>query len=134
MVEAIARRRDGYTHDVEIDGHHTLVFDEPREAGGTDQGPSPTRTLAAALAACTAITTEMYAERKGWDLGALEVRVEMEYGPSSVPSAFVVALRLPHSLSPEQVERLRVIAGKCPIHRALSHEREVTVTDRVELV
>ena len=134
MIEAIARRREGYTHDVEIDGHHTLVFDEPREAGGADQGPSPTRTLAAALAACTAITTEMYAERKGWDVGDLEVRVEMEYGPSSVPSAFSVALRLPSSLSEEQVERLLAIAGKCPVHRALSHEREVTVTDRVELV
>ncbi|MGH2974770.1 MAG: OsmC family protein [Solirubrobacterales bacterium] len=134
MVEAIARRREGYTHDVEIDGHHTLVFDEPREAGGADQGPSPTRTLAAALAACTAITTEMYAERKGWDVGELEVRVEMQYGPSSVPSAFSITLRLPGSLSEEQVERLLTIAGKCPVHRALSHEREVTVTDRVELV
>jgi putative redox protein len=134
MVEAIARRRDGYTHDVQIDGHHTLVFDEPREAGGADQGPSPTRTLAAALAACTAITAEMYAGRKGWDVGPLEVRVEMEYGQAGVPSTFAVALRLPRSLSAEQAERLRVIAGKCPVHRALSHEREVTVTDRVELV
>ncbi len=134
MVEAVARRREGYTHDVEIDGRHTLVFDEPREAGGADQGPSPTRTLAAALAACTAITTEMYADRKGWDLGAVEVRVEMTYGSSSVPSAFAVALRLPRSLSAEQAERLRVIAGKCPVHRALASDREVTVTDRVELV
>jgi putative redox protein len=134
MVEAIARRRSGYSHDVEIDGHHTLVIDEPREAGGADQGPSPTRTVAAALAACTAITTEMYAERKGWDLGQFEVRVEMEYGPSSVPSSFQVALRLPRELSEEQVERLVAIAGKCPVHRTLSHEREVTVTDRVELV
>ena len=45
------------------------MIDEPEEAGGADQGPSPTRTLAAALAACTAITIEMYAERKGWDAG-----------------------------------------------------------------
>ncbi len=132
MVEAIARRRDGYTHDVEIDGHHTLVFDEPSEAGGADQGPSPTRTLAAALAACTAITIEMYAVRKGWDVGALEVRVEMSYGQSGVPSAFAVTLRLPGSLSDEQIGRLRVIAGKCPVHRVLSGEREVTLTDRVE--
>jgi putative redox protein len=133
MVEAIARRRDGYTHDVEIDGHHTLVFDEPREAGGADRGPSPTRTLAASLAACTAITAEMYADRKGWDVGALEVRVEMEYGQSGVPSTFAVALRLPRSLSAEQAERLLVIAGKCPVHRALTGHK-VTVTDRVELV
>ena len=80
MVRATARRRQGYTHDVEIQGGHRLVIDEPEESGGANQGPSPTRTLAGTLAACTAITMEMYADRKGWDVGELEVEVEMEYG------------------------------------------------------
>ena len=133
MVRATARRRQGYTHDVEVSGHR-LVIDEPEASGGANEGPSPTRIVAAALAACTAITTEMYADRKGWDVGELEVDVEMEYGESSVPRSFVVTLQLPKGLDSEQVERLKVIAGKCPVHRLLSHEREVTVTDRVELV
>ena len=133
MVEARARRRQGFTYDVEVAGHG-LVFDEPAEAGGADLGPSPTRSLAAALAACTAITVEMYAKRKGWDVGDLEVRVEMEYGEASVPNAFGVELRFPSELSSEQIDRLRVIASKCPVHRALRGEREVTITDRVELV
>jgi putative redox protein len=110
------------------------VIDEPEEAGGANQGPSPTRTLAAALAACTAITIEMYAGRKGWDLGEVEVEVEMEYGAPSVPRSFVVILRLPGRLTEEQIERLKVIAGKCPVHRALSHESEVSIEERVELV
>lgn len=131
MIRVTARRREGYAHDVEIEGVHTMVLDEPEEAGGSDLGPSPTRALAAALAGCTAITVEMYADRKGWDVGALEVDVEMEYGKPSVPRAFVVTLRLPGGLNEEQLERLRLIAGKCPVHRALSHETEVTVTDRV---
>jgi len=134
MVKAIARRRQGYTHDVEIQGGHRLVIDEPVESGGANQGPSPTRTLAAALAACTAITIEMYAGRKGWDLDEVEVEVEMEYGESAVPNSFAVTLRLPEGLSPEQAERLKVIAGKCPVHRALRHESEVSIEDRVELV
>jgi putative redox protein len=133
MVTATARRRQGYTHDVELNGH-SMVFDEPESAGGTDQGPSPTRTLAAALAACTAITLEMYADRKGWDLGDLEVEAEMEFGRSSAPESFVVTLRLPEELSEEQRGRLRVIAGKCPVHRALSSEIEISIEDRVELV
>jgi putative redox protein len=134
MVRATARRRQGYTHDVEIQGGHRLVIDEPEESGGANQGPSPTRTLAGTLAACTAITMEMYADRKGWDVGELEVEVEMEYAQSSVPRSFVVILRLPTALTEDQVERLKAIAGKCPVHRALRHDTEVSIEDRVELV
>ena len=134
MPKATARRRGGYTHDVEIEGGHRLVIDEPEAAGGADEGPSPTRMLAAALAACTAITMEMYGDRKGWDLGQVEVQVDMEYGDASSPRSFEVTLRLPRSLSDEQLERLKVIAGKCPVHRALSHETDVSIEDRVEPV
>jgi putative redox protein len=133
MVHATARRREGYVHEVDVDGHE-LVFDEPESAGGTDLGPSPTRMVAAALAACTAITMEMYADRKGWEVPDVEVEVEMEYGRASLPQSFAVTLRLPKELSEEQQERLKVIAGKCPVHRALSNETEVSIEDRVELV
>ena len=132
MARALATRSTGYEHEVVIDDRHRLVVDEPESSGGHDAGPSPTRVLAASLAACTAVTVEMYAARKEWEVGELAVEVEMEYeGP--VPSEFTVTLRLPGSLSSEQVDRLGVIAGKCPVHRLLSHEREVTITDRVEL-
>jgi putative redox protein len=131
-MRAVARRRDGYTHDVEIEGGHSIVIDEPAADGGNDLGSSPTRLLAASLAACTAITMEMYADRKGMDLGELEVVVDMEYGEKSKPRSFEVILRLPSSLSDEQVEKLRVIAGKCPVQRVL--EGGVEVTERVERV
>ncbi len=124
----IARRREGFTHDVEIEGGHTIVVDEPADAGGADEGASPTRLLAASLAACTAITVEMYADRKGWDLGALEVEVETTYeGP--VPTNFEVTLRPTSELSDEQMEKLRVIAGKCPVHKALSGDTTVTILE-----
>lgn len=133
MVKATARRRQGFTHDVEIQGGHRLVIDEPEVAGGANEGPSPTRTVAAALAACTAITIEMYADRKGWEVGDLQVEVDMEYGDHSVPRSFAVTIHLPGDLSEEQSERIRAIAAKCPVHRLLSHDREVSITDRVEL-
>ena len=135
-MRAVARRRAGYTHDVEIEGGHTLVLDEPEDVGGADEGPSPTRLLAASLAACTAITVEMYADRKDWDVGNLEAIVDMEYGKASQPESFTVTLRIPDAqgLSSEQCERLRIIAGKCPVHRALAHETEVRITDRIEIV
>jgi putative redox protein len=126
---AVARRRSGYTHDV-IVRHHSLVVDETVQDGGDDRGASPTEMLAVALASCTAITVEMYADRKGWELDTLEVEVEIDYEGAS-PRAFTVTLRCPTTLDQDQLDRLVVIAGKCPVHRLLSHETEVTVTDRV---
>jgi putative redox protein len=129
-VKVVARRREGYTHDVEIEGGHTLVLDEPVADGGANEGPSPTRTLAAALAACTAITAEMYGNRKGWELGALEVEVDIEYdGPT--PSAFDVTLRCAADLDDEQLDRLLRVAGKCPVHRLLAQQTTVKITDHV---
>jgi putative redox protein len=132
MATAQARRRQGFTHDVEVAGH-SLVIDEPEGSGGADEGPSPTRTVAAALAACTAITIEMYADRKGWELGDVEVDVDMTYdGP--VPSSFEVTLKLECDLDDDQLERLRVIAGKCPVHRILASQTKVSIEDRIERV
>ncbi len=129
----VARRREGYAHDVEIEGGHSLLIDEPSSSGGTDLGPSPTRVLAASLASCTAITMEMYAQRKEWPLEDVEVRVQTQYeGP--VPTRFDVTLRLPKELSEDQQERLKKIAARCPVHKALRSETEVSIIDRVELV
>jgi putative redox protein len=133
VPRVVVRRREGYTHDVEVDGH-TLVADEPESEGGANLGPSPTRLLAAALASCTAITVELYANRKGWDIGAVEVVVDMEYGEPSIPKSFLVTVKLPKALTEEQQQRLGVIAGRCPVHRVLSRDVEVEVEDRIELV
>ena len=129
----VARRRAGFAHEVEIEGGHTIVVDEPLAAGGTDTGPSPTRLVAAGLAACVAVTMEMYADRKGWDIGAVEVGVDVDYEGFS-PRSFAVTLRLPASLSEEQRERLTAIARKCPVHQVLAGETQVTISDRVEAI
>jgi putative redox protein len=130
-VKVVARRREGYAHDVEIEGGHTLRIDEPTAAGGTDTGPSPTRLVAAGLASCIAITMEMYAERKGWDVGQVEVEVDVTYR-DHVPLSFTVTLRLPSELSDEQRKCLLVIASKCPIHKLIAGETEVTIADKIE--
>jgi putative redox protein len=130
-VRIVARRVEGYSHDVEIEGGHELRVDEPTAAGGADTGPSPTRLLGASLASCIAITVEMYAQHKGWDVGAVEVDVEVGYeGP--VPTNFEVGLKLPAELDSEQRRRLLVIATKCPVHKVLAGEAHVNVTERLE--
>ena len=79
MVKVTARRTnpDSLTHEVEL-GAHRITVDEPTDLGGDDAGPSPQQLLGASLAACTAITVEMYAARKEWDIGAVEVQCEYE--------------------------------------------------------
>ena len=130
-MRVVARRAEGFAHDVEIEGGHAVRVDEPAAAGGGGSGPSPTRLLAASLASCIAITVEMYAERKGRDVGRVEVDVEVGYdGP--VPSSFEVGLRLPAELDEEQSRRLLTIATKCPVHKALAGETHVNVTERPE--
>ena len=130
-MRVVARRAEGFAHDVEIEGGHTLRVDEPAEAGGADSGPSPTRMLGASLAGCIAITVEMYAERKGWDVGKVEVDVEVSYD-GHVPNSFEVGLKLPADLDEEQRRRLLVIATKCPVHKVLSGEAHVSVSERLE--
>ena len=129
-MRAIARRTRNFTHDVEVRDHH-LVADEPADAGGDDHGPSPQELLAASLASCTAITMEMYARRKGWNVDGLEVDCDYTPAERGSPTRFELAMRMPAHLSDEQVERLRVIAAKCPVHRTL--EGEVLFDERVEL-
>ena len=130
-MRVVARRVDGYAHDIEIEGGHTLRVDEPRDAGGTDSGPAPTRLVAASLASCVAVTVEMYAERKGWEVGNIEVDVDVEYD-GVAPLSFAISLRLPAGITDEQRERLLAIAAKCPVHKVLAGETPVSVSDRVE--
>jgi putative redox protein len=128
---ALARRRKGYEHELEI-REHRLIADELEEAGGGDQGPSPTELLAGALASCTAITIEMYADRKEWDLGAVEVVADFTRGTADTPPQAKVDIRIPVKLTDEQRERILKIAHKCPVHRALLGS-DVEIDDSLEL-
>ena len=131
-MKAVARRENGrFTHSVEV-GEHELTADEPERNGGDDNGPSPQELLAASLASCTAITMEMYAKRKGWEIGEVAVEVDYEPAQRGSPTKFAMEVRLPKELPEEQREKLMQIAAKCPVHRTL--EGEVMFEERVELV
>jgi putative redox protein len=130
-MKATATRSGTFRQTVRI-RDHSLTVDEPADQGGEDTGPSPQELLAASLASCTAITMEMYAQRKGWDVGDVEVACDYTPAERGCPTRFNLVLRFPDSLSDETVERLRVIAAKCPVHRTL--DGEVMFEERVERV
>jgi putative redox protein len=130
-MKATSRRVDGrLEQEVEV-RKHRLTADEPKDHGGRDSGPSPQELLAASLASCTAITMEMYAQRKGWDVGEIEVDVDYEPAQRGSPTRFKLNVEFPKELPEEQRERLMQIGAKCPVHRAL--EGEVMFEESVEL-
>jgi uncharacterized OsmC-like protein len=73
----VARTGDSLRTEL-VAGGHQLVADEPKSLGGTDTGPTPYDYLLAALGGCTAMTLRMYADRKGWPLESVTVRLSQE--------------------------------------------------------
>ena len=131
MAGASSRRRKGFETEISIRDHR-LTIDETAEDGGGDAGPTPTELLAASLASCAAITLEMYADRKGWDLGEVVVEVDYEPAQRGSPTKFVMNVRLPKELPEQQREKVMQVAAKCPVHRTL--ESEVMFEETIELV
>ena len=104
-----------YATDIRT-GAHALVADEPKGAGGGDAGPSPFGLLLSSLGACTAITLRMYAERKQWPLGAIEVRLSYRWRDEAGEIERVLSLG---GLDAAQRARCAEIAEKTPVTRAL---------------
>ena len=125
---------DGFTTQMKA-GKHYLIGDEPEDFGGNDYGPSPYEYVSAGLSACTAMTLQMYAKRKKWDLQNVEVHTS--YGkihaedcescesPGAKIDTFKREIRLSGSLDEQQRHRLMEIADKCPVHRTLESEASI---------
>jgi uncharacterized OsmC-like protein len=120
-------------------GAHTIMADEPKEVGGTDEGPSPYELLLAALGACTAMTLKMYVERKKLPITDVEVllafdRIHIDDCESCVKEEQSSDRDVQHisrliyvtgDVTEEQKERLLYIAGRCPVHVTLHSDPHV---------
>jgi uncharacterized OsmC-like protein/alpha/beta superfamily hydrolase len=128
QVAALLERENKFTTSIKI-GPHYLVADEPPEIGGNNYGPTPYDLLASSLAACTAMTIKMYAERKHWDLEDVEVHIthskehaedckqmDNEAAKIDVLNREIIVTG---NLDDKQKQRIAEIADKCPVHKTL---------------
>ncbi len=123
---------DGFSTQITA-GKHTLLADEPHDAGGQDEGPSPYELLLSALGACTAMTLKMYIERKKWPITAIEVwlsfdRIHAADCESCTDEQRASAQQIQRisrliyvtgEVTEEQQQRLLYIASRCPVHVTL---------------
>ncbi len=118
-------REARYAQDIHV-RTHALVADEPEARGGKDAGPRPYELLLAALGACTSITLRMYAEKKGWDVGAIAVGLRLIKDGDA--DRIERTLRFSKELDAEQRARLLEIAGKTPVTKTVMHGATISTT------
>ena len=106
-----------------------IVGDEPIAIGGKDLGPDPYTLFLSALAACTLSTLRMYIDRKGWDIPEISVNVNMYQTANEILTTNIVrAIHFDSTVSPDQEERLLLIAKKCPISKILENSIAINTT------
>jgi putative redox protein len=125
-VEAV-KKTGSLKFEVSVSGH-TVVADVSVDKGGTNSAPDPHDYLLASLASCTAITVQMFANRKGIPLESTDVRVA--FVKEGVENEISREIQFYGKLSEEQRQLLLTIAEKCPIHRFLERGAKITSTLR----
>jgi len=128
---------DHYHTDISA-GPHTVVADEPKELGGTDNGPDPYALLLASVGACKAITVRMYADRKQWPLDRIELALSHDRvhandcddceAEDGLVSVIECDMTFHGNLDDEQRTRLLEIADKCPVQKTIAGHNHFRTT------
>ena len=120
--------REHYQINITSGSNNTIIADEPEENGGKNKGFSPSELLIASLGACTCATLRMYADRKEIPLEGINVTLNLRRDEEKNITIIKRDIQLQGDLTPEERDRLLIIANKCPIHKALSNPFDIKTT------
>lgn len=119
LANATVSGASGYAQRILTTTGHEIASDEPERRGGTNTGPAPYDLMLGSLGACTAITLRMYADRKEWQLGAIEVKLRLiKEGDEPVHIERRISASEP--VDEEQRTKLLEIADKTPVTKTLA--------------
>lgn len=122
-------KNEAFTTKLKLGDHYSLG-DEPEKMGGNNYGPTPYDLLSGGLAACKAMTVQMYAKRKKWPVENVTVHIDHAKKHaedckdcadknSAKIDTFNSTVHFEGDLSNQQRERLLEISERCPVHRTL---------------
>ena len=133
MVEVLVTSQpEQYKQEIKA-GSYTLLADAAASVGGGETGPDPHELLLGALGACTSMTIQMFARRRGWDLQQVTVKlmedkVDDPNEPGRQLSRITRNVEVKGELTPEQIDALKVAADKCLIHKLITGPKQVETT------
>ena len=120
----IVSTADNYLHHIS-NGTFAVDVDEPASLGGQGNGFAPFDLYLASLAACTAITLRMYAQRKGWELGEFHAELRSDRDEDGRFHVHRV-LHASAELSDAQWQRLLEVVEKTPVTLVMREGARIT--------
>jgi putative redox protein len=106
-----------------------FLMDEPEDKGGKDLGMDPFSALLASLAGCTLSTLRMYINRKEWIIPEINISLNLhQETEGELTTTIKRDITFSEEVSPEQKERLLLIADKCPISKLLKGTITINTT------
>ncbi|MFH8775812.1 OsmC family protein [Streptomyces sp. NPDC017958] len=108
---------------------HTLITDQPAEAGGDDRGPTPVEVLVVSLASCVAYYAGRFLERHHLDREQLRVLADFTMADDRPARIASVRLRVlvPHELTRARLDALRAVVDHCTVHNTLRQPPEIRI-------
>ena len=118
----------GEAYEVAVRGHRVMV-DQPVDAGGEDNAPTPTELFVASLATCVAFYAGRYLTRHGFNRDGLGVSVGFDMADDRPARVAVVRLtvRVPADVPAERRAALQAVVSHCTVHNSLTTPPDVTI-------
>lgn len=129
QVLVSSKSEKGMQHEISA-GAHKFVADTGADLGGKESGPNPHELLLASLGACTSMTLKVFSQRRGWQLDEVlvtlnEESIEDPNTPGKKISKITRDIEVKGDLTQEQMDTLKSIADKCPIHKILTESKQI---------